>query len=174
MVCVEKEIRSADFVKDQTIKGLFMDKKAPLVSVVVPVYNVERFLDECVESVLKQTMQDFDIILVDDGSTDSSGKSCDELAEKDNRIKVIHRENGGLSAARNTGFSAATGTYVYYLDSDDWIKSDTLEKQRLPKKKRLTSYSLTRLCSLPIVSPIQMFIDMSEANSMKQNVGRIC
>lgn len=125
---MEKEIRSADFVKDQTIKGLFMDKKAPLVSVVVPVYNVERFLDECVESVLKQTMQDFDIILVDDGSTDSSGKSCDELAEKDNRIKVIHRKNGGLSAARNTGFSAATGTYVYYLDSDDWIKSDTLEK----------------------------------------------
>ena len=100
----------------------------PTVSVVIPVYNVERYLEECVESVLKQSFQDYEIILVDDGSTDTSGTLCDSLKKSDNRICVIHRENGGLSAARNTGLKAAQGEYVYFLDSDDWIKEDTLEK----------------------------------------------
>ena len=101
---------------------------APIVSVVIPVYNVEQFLEDCVDSVLEQTFQYYEIILVDDGSTDNSGTMCDELSKRDSRIKVIHRENGGLSAARNTGLSAAMGTYVYFLDSDDWIKPDMLKK----------------------------------------------
>lgn len=99
----------------------------PFISVVIPVYNVEQFLEECVDSVLCQTFQDYEIILVDDGATDNSGVICDEYAKNDDRIKVIHRKNGGLSAARNTGLDAATGEYVYFLDSDDWIKNETLQ-----------------------------------------------
>lgn len=99
-----------------------------LVSVVIPVYNVEQYLKECVDSVLNQTYSDCEIILVDDGSTDNSGKLCDDYLSVDNRIKVIHRENGGLSAARNTGMDAATGDYIYFLDSDDYIESVTLER----------------------------------------------
>ncbi len=99
-----------------------------LVSVVIPVYNVEQYLNECVDSVLNQTYSDYEIILVDDGSTDNSGKLCDDYLSVDNRIKVIHRENGGLSAARNTGMDAATGDYIYFLDSDDYIESVTLER----------------------------------------------
>lgn len=97
------------------------------VSVVIPVYNVERFLKECVDSVLNQTYSDFEIILVDDGSTDNSGSLCDDYLSQDNRIKVIHRENGGLSAARNTGMDSATGEYIYFLDSDDYIEACTFE-----------------------------------------------
>ena len=97
------------------------------VSVVIPVYNVERYLKECIDSVLAQTFDDYEIILVDDGSTDSSGKICDDYLEIDNRIRVIHRDNGGLSAARNTGMDAAVGEYIYFLDSDDYIEAQTLD-----------------------------------------------
>lgn len=99
-----------------------------MVSVVVPVYNVEKYLRECVESVLGQTYGDFELILVDDGSTDSSGELCDQYALKDDRITVIHQENGGLSVARNTGMDASQGEYIYFLDSDDYIRKDALEK----------------------------------------------
>ena len=98
-----------------------------MVSVVIPVYNVEKYLAECVDSVLGQTYADFEIILVDDGATDSSGQMCDEYAQKDARIRVIHQPNGGLSAARNTGLKAARGEYVYFLDSDDYIETCALE-----------------------------------------------
>ena len=100
----------------------------PKISVVIPVYNVERYLAECVDSVLEQTMGDFEIILVDDGATDSSGAMCDDYAARDPRVRVIHRPNGGLSAARNTGLDAAAGEYVYFLDSDDYIAPNTLQK----------------------------------------------
>lgn len=99
-----------------------------LISVVIPVYNVEKYLRECVDSVLKQTYSNFEIILVDDGSTDSCPEICDEYAAQDNRIRVIHRKNGGLSVARNTGLDDAKGEYIYFLDSDDWIVDKTLEK----------------------------------------------
>lgn len=102
-------------------------KQKPAVSVVIPVYNVEAYLRECVDSVLNQTMQDFEIILVDDGATDSSGMICDQYGRQDSRIRVIHQPNGGLSAARNTGLDAAAGTYVYFLDSDDYIVPHALE-----------------------------------------------
>ena len=99
-----------------------------MISVIIPVYNVEKYLAECVNSVLAQTYTDWEIILVDDGATDSSGAICDEYAAKDPRILVIHRENGGLSAARNTGLKAARGEYVYFLDSDDYIEPHSLEQ----------------------------------------------
>lgn len=98
-----------------------------MVSVVIPVYNVEKYLAECVDSVLRQSYTGFEIILVDDGATDSSGVICDAYALRDPRIRVIHQVNGGLSAARNTGLRAARGKYIYFLDSDDYIKSCTLE-----------------------------------------------
>lgn len=99
-----------------------------LVSIVVPVYNVEIYLTCCIESILAQTYKNMEIILVDDGSTDSSGNICDGYAEKDKRIRVIHKENGGLSDARNVGIQAATGTYIFFLDGDDAISSYAISK----------------------------------------------
>lgn len=99
-----------------------------VISVIVPVYNVEKYLSQCIESVQNQTFKDWELILVDDGSPDNCGKICDEYANKDNRIRVIHKENGGLSSARNAGLDAATGEYITYLDSDDYIAVDMLEK----------------------------------------------
>lgn len=99
----------------------------PLITVIVPVYNVEKYLRRCVASIIGQTYQNLEVILVDDGSTDSSGSLCDELAIKDNRIKVIHKKNGGLSSARNCGMDVSTGEYIAFVDSDDWIVLDTYE-----------------------------------------------
>lgn len=93
----------------------------PLVSVIIPVYNVERYLRRCVDSVLNQTYKNLEIILVDDGSPDGSPAICDEYAQIDSRVKVIHKENGGLSSARNAGMAVATGEYIGFVDSDDWI-----------------------------------------------------
>ena len=101
-----------------------MDEK---ISVIVPVYNVEQYLERCVESIINQTYKNLEIILVDDGSTDNSGKLCDELAKKDNRIKVIHKENGGLSDARNRGIEEAAANIVGFIDSDDYIDKDMYE-----------------------------------------------
>lgn len=95
--------------------------KLPLISVIIPVYNVEKYLRRCVETVRNQTYHCLEIILVDDGSTDCSGKICDDLKEADKRIKVIHKQNGGLSSARNAGIRAARGAYLGFVDSDDWI-----------------------------------------------------
>ena len=93
----------------------------PKLSVIVPVYNTEKYLRECVDSILAQTFTDFELILVDDGSTDSSGAICDEYAGKDPRIQVIHQKNGGITVARKSGVRAACGEYVTFVDSDDWI-----------------------------------------------------
>lgn len=99
-----------------------------LFSVIVPVYNVEKYLDICVESVLSQTIEDFELILIDDGSTDKSGQMCDEYSKKDSRVKVIHKENSGASGARNLGIDNASGDYVMFLDSDDfWNRDDSLK-----------------------------------------------
>ena len=94
------------------------------ISVIVPVYNVEAYLARCVDSILGQTYDDLEVILVDDGARDSSGRICDQYAAKDSRVKVIHKENGGLSSARNAGIEAATGEYLSFVDSDDWIEPD--------------------------------------------------
>lgn len=94
------------------------------VSVIVPIYNVEKYLEKCIESIMRQTHMNLEIILVDDGTKDMSGKIADEAAEKDNRIKVIHQMNSGVSCARNTGLDAATGDYICFVDGDDYIMPD--------------------------------------------------
>ncbi|MCH5275274.1 MAG: glycosyltransferase [Lachnospiraceae bacterium] len=100
----------------------------PTFSIIVPVYQVEQYLDKCVESILRQSYQDFEVILVDDGSKDTSGELCDSYAKKNTRFQVIHKENGGLSDARNAGLEVARGKYIYFLDSDDFIEEDLLQK----------------------------------------------
>lgn len=99
----------------------------PAISVVVPVYRVEPYLNRCIESILAQTFRDFELILVDDGSPDRCPQMCDEWAQRDNRIQVIHKKNGGLPDARNAGIAAATGAYLAFVDSDDWVEPDFLE-----------------------------------------------
>lgn len=99
-----------------------------MISVIVPVYKVEPYLRRCVDSILAQTYTNLEVILVDDGSPDNCGTICDEYASKDSRIKVIHKENGGLSSARNAGIEVATGQYIAFVDSDDWIDADMYEK----------------------------------------------
>ena len=99
----------------------------PLVSVIIPVYKVEDYLAECVDSVINQTYRNLEIILVDDGSPDGCGAMCDAYAAQDGRVRVIHRPNGGLSAARNSGMDIATGEFITFLDSDDWMYRGTIE-----------------------------------------------
>lgn len=94
----------------------------PKISIIVPVYNVEKVLSICIESVLSQTFSDFELLLINDGSTDKSGVICDAYAKKDNRVKVFHKKNGGVSSARNYGLNEAKGDYLVFLDSDDWIE----------------------------------------------------
>ena len=103
-----------------------MKNAEDLVSVIIPVYNVKPYLQMCADTVFAQTFRNLEIIFVDDGSTDGSGEICDELALKDPRVKVIHQENGGLSDARNTGIEASTGSFLYFLDSDDAISPVTI------------------------------------------------
>lgn len=114
-----------------------------MVSVVIPIYNVEAYLDACVNSVINQSYQNIEIILVDDGSTDSSPQMCDSYAKKDSRIKVIHQPNAGLSMARNAGMACAIGSYIYFLDSDDYIAPNTIQilYEAIEKEKAI-------LCSL--------------------------
>lgn len=99
-----------------------------IVTIIIPVYNILSFLDKCLDSVCKQTYKELEIILVDDGSTDGSAIACDQWSSTDNRIKVYHKKNGGLSDARNYGLSKATGSYIIYLDGDDWIATNAVEK----------------------------------------------
>lgn len=98
-----------------------------MFSVIVPIYKVEKYVRQCIESILNQTFSDFELILVDDGSPDNCPRICDEYAKKDDRIKVIHKKNGGLVSARNAGVQNATGDYICYVDGDDWIKEELLE-----------------------------------------------
>ena len=100
----------------------------PLISVIVPIYNVEKYLQKCVESIINQTYKNLEIILVDDGSPDNCPAICDSYAVKDSRIKVIHKVNGGLSDARNAGMKIATGEYISFIDSDDYISNDFINE----------------------------------------------
>ena len=97
-----------------------------MISIVIPVYNVESYLEECIQSALQQTHRDLQVILVDDGSTDGSGRICDQYAAADDRVVVIHKENGGLSDARNVGTAAAEGDFILYLDSDDYLDREAV------------------------------------------------
>ncbi|MBD9201991.1 MAG: glycosyltransferase family 2 protein [Eubacterium ventriosum] len=119
-------------------------------SVVVPIYNVEKYLNKCVESILDQTYKDFELILVDDGSPDHCPEICDEYAERDARVRVIHKENEGLVAARNTGIKEAKGEYICYVDGDDWIANNLLETVW---KKALKNYDV----EIVVYSAIKQF-----------------
>ena len=98
-----------------------------LISIIIPVYKVEKYLEKCINSIIGQTYTNLQIILVDDGSPDNSGKICDKYAKKDSRVEVIHKSNGGLSEARNSGIERAKGKYIGFVDSDDYIKEDMYE-----------------------------------------------
>lgn len=104
-----------------------MSENTPKISVIVPVYKAEKYLHRCVDSLLAQTFQDFEILLVDDGSPDRSGEICDEYAMKDTRVRVYHKENGGVSSARNLGLDNARGEYVCFVDSDDYVESTFMD-----------------------------------------------
>lgn len=109
-------------MNSQTEKGL------PLISIVVPVFNVERYLDKCIQSALGQTYENIELLLIDDGSTDASPSICDYYHERDYRVRVFHQENGGVSKARNYGITNAKGELFFFLDSDDWIESTCLSR----------------------------------------------
>ena len=102
-------------------------KKQPLFSIVVPAYNSAPFIKKCIESVLAQTCGDYELILVDDGSTDDTYSVCKNYAQLDSRIKVLHKQNGGHTSARNKGLKESVGKYIFFLDSDDWLEEQTLE-----------------------------------------------
>lgn len=98
------------------------------LSVIIPIYNVESYLKNCLESVINQTFGDLEIILIDDGSPDHCGEICDEYAKRDSRIRVLHKQNEGLPSARNDGINMATGKWIAFVDSDDWLELDIYEK----------------------------------------------
>ena len=123
-----------------------MDNFAPLISIIVPIYKVEKYLPRCIDSLINQTYQNLEIILVDDGSPDRSGEICDEYAKKDSRIVVVHKPNGGLSDARNKGLDVANGDYVMFVDSDDWIEKESCEilvNLAKEKKSDVVSFAMT-------------------------------
>lgn len=99
-----------------------------MLSIIIPVYNTGQYISKCIDSICNQTYEDWELILVDDGSTDASGTTCDKKAKIDSRIRVIHKENGGVSSARNKGLDAASGDYIMFVDSDDWVLPDLCEK----------------------------------------------
>lgn len=137
--------------------------EAPLVSVIVPIYKVEPYLHRCVDSILSQTYINLEIILVDDGSPDNCGKICDEYAQKDNRVKVIHKKNGGLSDARNVAIDEATGEYITFVDSDDYIDICYVDYLYL--------IALQNQCQVAIVQPCS-FYENTKPNK-KQHIERI-
>ncbi len=114
------------------------------LSIIVPVHNVEKYLDSCVESIVNQSYEELEILLVDDGSTDSSGSMCDEWAAKDKRIRVIHQANAGLSAARNTGVEAAKGAYIGFVDSDDYVHPNMYKRLYQAIKESNADISICR------------------------------
>lgn len=119
----------------------------PYFSIIVPVYNVEKYLPHCLKSIVRQTYKDFEIILVDDGATDMSGKICEQFAKDDERVKVIHKKNGGSSSARNAGIKKAVGKYIIFMDSDDyWSNSLMLEQiaSHLGEKEELAIWKYSR------------------------------
>lgn len=131
---------------------------SPKVSIIVPVYKAEAYLHRCIDSLLNQTFQDYEILLIDDGSPDCSGEICDEYAEKDNRIRVFHKENGGVSSARNLGINNSRGEWICFVDSDDWLDSNYIINF-------INLIIANNLCEIAI----QGFIRVDELNSKEIN-----
>lgn len=145
-----------------------MENNKSVISVIVPVYNVASYLNQCVRSIVNQTYKDLEIILVDDGSTDGSGTMCDIWKEKDSRIRVIHKLNGGLGEARNVGFMVSKGEFIMYVDSDDWLEVNICEVM-LYRIKR--SSCDTCMCSYRIVQDSGQVRDIVKYNESR---GEIC
>ena len=112
------------------------------VSIIIPVYNVEKYLSKCLDSIINQSFKNFELLLIDDGSSDNSGKICDEYAMNDKRIKVIHKKNEGVSRARNIGIDLSKGRYIMFCDSDDFVKRDWCKKLYDLQKNNLNSICL--------------------------------
>ena len=127
------------------------------VSIILPVYNVERYLPQCIQSIIEQTFSEIEIILVDDGSTDRSPLICDTFAERDDRIKVIHQTNGGAAKARNTGMDNSTGDYIMFIDSDDWIEKNTV--------KELLTLLKTSQCDIVMCQFIDEYVNGNEKHN---------
>lgn len=123
-------------------------KSLPLISVIIPVYNVEKYIDKCIDTVCNQSYQNYEIILVDDGSTDSSRKKCDTYLKKDKRIKVFHKHNGGLSDARNYGVRKSNGDYIVFVDADDYVSRDYLEDLYRLLYAYKADVAVMRLCAV--------------------------
>lgn len=136
----------------------------PLISIIVPIFNVEEYLNRCVESIVNQTYQKLEIILVDDGSPDNCPHMCEDWVSKDNRIKVIHKENGGLSDARNAGMKIATGEYIAFVDSDDLVSYTFIEE--------LLNAILTTKSDLSACD-VESFIDDTDVNLSEDAVGKV-
>lgn len=137
-----------------------------LITIIVPVYKVEKYIDECISSILNQTYSNIEVILIDDGSPDNCSKICDEYASKDNRIKVFHKKNGGVSDARNYGIEYATGEYLMFIDSDDYIESDMVEILY----KNLIKYKASiSTCGYQIIKNNQVHIS-KKSNQLKNCV----
>ena len=137
-----------------------------MISVIIPVYNAEKYLSHCVDSVLDQTYSDIEILLIDDGSTDRSAAMCDEMAHKDKRVIAIHKKNAGPASARNTGLESCTGDLVYFVDSDDCIDGNTLEvMERLQKEE---DYDLV-ICGHQVIEGDHKAVDQTD-KSIRTNV----
>ena len=139
--------------------------KIPLVSIIVPVYKAEKWLHRCVDSILAQTMEDFELLLIDDGSPDRSGEICDEYAAKDLRVRVFHKENGGVSSARQKGLENAIGEYVIHCDPDDWVDTDMLME--------LTQYAKKTQADMVICDFYTEDMGGGNSNYVKQNMKNI-
>lgn len=138
-----------------------------LISVIVPVYKVEKYLDRCVDSIVNQVYKNLEIILVDDGSPDNCPAMCDTWAQKDSRIKVIHKENGGLSDARNAGMTMATGEYIAFVDSDDWVHPEYLSL--LHRAAKNFKVSMTA-CDYLMTTDDEVIVSVGEQRFEKHNV----
>ena len=152
----------------------------PLVSIIVPVFNVESYLERCVESILAQNLQDIEVLLIDDGSTDSSGELCDVCASWDERIRVIHKSNEGLSSARNDGIQSSTAPYIMLVDSDDWVEADFCKfpyERAIETGADLVMFNYNKINSDGKVICGESNIDeglVSEAEALKYNVYYSC
>lgn len=140
----------------------------PLISVIVPVYKVEPYLKRCIESIVQQTYKNLEIILIDDGSPDFCGVICDEYAKRDNRIRVVHKENGGLSSARNAGLDIAQGTYISFVDSDDYVHPKMLELLYEAIDKQEDTISVCDYCFAPDITEKDAAVFFSDVVSPRR------
>lgn len=144
-------------------------------SIILPIYNVEKYLTECIDSIVKQTFTDYELILVDDGSTDRSGIICDNYSQRCTNIKVIHKSNGGASEARNAGVRIATGEYIIFIDSDDYVTSvyflSDIHQAALSTNADIIHYwfqkfSGKHLCSLPVTTPLTSLVSLKDSDEI--------